>query len=256
MVDREIHTANRARWEAAAPRWAENADRRGLWRRCLAEPELVLSQTERKYLADLKGKRVCVLGSGDNEAVFALAGLGGKMTSVDVAQGQLDVAAERAEVLGVDIEFLRADVTNLSDLPGESFDYVYTGGHVAVWVSDLDRYYAEAARILRQGGVFIVNEYHPFRRIWRHKSASLKVETPYGDRGPFEYQSDDDILRPSSGSLVSYEFNWTIADMINAVLRSGCRIVEIDEYGDHVGDWESAPMHGLPEFFLIVAAKT
>ena len=73
------------------------------------------------------------------------------MTSVDVAQAQLDIASERAERLGLVIEFLRADVTDLSDIPNESFDYVYTGGHVAVWVSDLVRYYAEAALLWRFG---------------------------------------------------------------------------------------------------------
>ncbi|MEM9145176.1 MAG: hypothetical protein AAGC57_03185 [Pseudomonadota bacterium] len=78
----------------------------------------------------------------------------------------------------------------------------------------------------------------------------------YRDRGPFRYQRYADILWPSPGALVSYEYHWTIADMINAVLRSGCQILETEEYGDHVGDWEGAPMHGLPEYFLIIARKT
>ncbi|MEM9097098.1 MAG: class I SAM-dependent methyltransferase [Pseudomonadota bacterium] len=255
MVDREIHNANRARWEAAAPRWAANADNRGLWQRAPREPELVLCQTERDHFGDLQGKRVCVLGSGDNQVVFALAGLGAEVTAVDIAEAQLDIAAERAKTLGLTITFHRADVTDLSAIPGDSFDHVYTGGHVAVWVSDLGRHYAEAARILKPGGSLIVNEYHPFRRIWRGGDAGLVVEMPYTDRGPFRYLSDADVLRPSSGSLISYEYHWTIADMINAVLRSGCQIVEIEEYGSEVSDWEGAPMHGLPEFLLIISQK-
>ena len=54
--------------------------------------------------------------------------------------------------------FVRADVTDLSVLAANTFDLVYTGGHVAVWISDLSQYYAEAGRILRPGGLFIVNE--------------------------------------------------------------------------------------------------
>ncbi len=177
------------------------------------------------------------------------------MTSVDIAQGQLDVAARRAEELRLDIAFLRADVTDLGGLADAHFDHVYTGGHVAVWVSDIWRYYAEAARILRRGGLLVVNEYHPFRRIWRPQGDGLAVATPYGERGPFAYHRNDDILRPSPGPLVSYEFHWTIADMINAVLRAGCQLVAVEEYGEHVGDWEGAPTHGLPEFFLIIAVK-
>ena len=46
---------------------------------------------------------------------------------------ELAVAEERAEELGLDVTFLSADVTDLSALADETFDLVYTGGHVAVW---------------------------------------------------------------------------------------------------------------------------
>src|SRR5687768_10139733 len=95
-----IHAANQRRWEAASERWAQGADSRGLWRRCPQEPELVLSPSELKYLAGIAGKRVCVLGSGDNQVVFALAGLGASVTSVDISHNQLQVAQRRSEELG------------------------------------------------------------------------------------------------------------------------------------------------------------
>jgi hypothetical protein len=82
----EYHGANRNRWEASAENWARGADSRGIWRRCSTEPSLVLSPVELEYLSDVKGKRVCVLGSGDNQVVFALAGLGAEVTSVDIAK--------------------------------------------------------------------------------------------------------------------------------------------------------------------------
>ncbi len=74
MKDR-IHAANRKRWDIASRRWAESADRRGLWQRCPQEPDLVLCEKELEYLGGISGKSVCVLGSGDNQVVFALAGL-------------------------------------------------------------------------------------------------------------------------------------------------------------------------------------
>ncbi|MCD6404822.1 MAG: class I SAM-dependent methyltransferase [Planctomycetes bacterium] len=254
MKDR-IHAANRKRWDAAARRWAEGADSRGYWKRCPQEPELVLCAKELEYLGDISGKRVCVLGSGDNQVVFALAGLGAAVTSVDISQNQLDIAAQRSKTLGLGVSFVRADVTNLSRLADASFDVVYTGGHVAVWVADLAGYYSEAARILRPNGLYIVNEYHPFRRIWQESGDSMIVEFGYLKRGPFEYDLSDDILRGEAGPLKSYEFHWTVADYLNATLRAGCRLLLVDEYGEEVCDWEGAPMHGLPEFLLIIARK-
>lgn len=249
----KMHEMNRKRWDAGSEQWAKGADSRGLWRRCPSEPELVLSAKELEYVADISGKRVCVLGSGDNQVVFALAGLGGMVTSVDISQNQLDVAERRAQELDLSISFIRADVTDLSVIDSNTFDVVYTGGHVAVWVSDIDAYYAEAARIIRPGGLFVVAEYHPFRRIWKESSDQLTVKYSYFERGPFEYDVSEDILRAKPGTMKSYEFHWMISDYINAALKAGCRILEIGEFGENVSDWEGAPLHGLPEFLLIIA---
>lgn len=254
-MTKEHHKANRERWEAGSDQWARSADSRALWQRCPSEPELVLSPRELHYLRDIRGQQVAVLGSGDNQVVFALAGLGATVTSVDISQNQLDVAKRRAEELGLSISFVRADVTDLSTIESTSFDAVYTGGHVAVWVSDLEAFYAEASRILRPGGLFMVSEYHPFRRIWKESSEQLTVEMSYYDRGPFEYDVSEDILHAKPGTMKTYEFHWTISDYVNAVLKSGCRVLETDEFGGHVADWEGIPLQGLPENFLIVAKK-
>lgn len=254
-MSNSLHEANRKRWDAVSESWARGADSRGLWRRCPAEPQLVLCDRELAYLRDIAGKDVCVLGSGDNQVAFALAGLGAKVTSVDISQRQLDVAAGRARELNLAMSFLRADVTDLSAIGDGVFDAVYTGGHVAVWVSDLGAYYAEAARILRENGLLLVAEYHPFRRVWRESKDQLVVEYPYFARGPFEYDVAPSVLNRLPGTFKSYEFHWTICDYINAVLRTGCRLLEVHEFGENVADWEGAPMAGLPEFLLLVAQK-
>ena len=250
-----FHSANKDRWEAASEHWRRAANSRGLWRRCPTEPELVLSDKELHYIAGIAGKRVGVLGSGDNQVVFALAGLGAFVTSVDISQNQLQVAQQRSCELGLAVEFVQADVTDLSAFTSDSFDVIYTGGHVAVWVADLLKYYAEAVRILAPDGLLVISEYHPFRRIWKESKTTLAVESRYLDRGPFEYDYTDNVLSREIGSLKSYEYHWTVADYLNSVISSGCRILFVDEFGEHVSDWEGAPLDGLPEFLLIVARK-
>ena len=125
-----------------------------------------------------------MLGSGDNQVVFALAGLGAKVTSIDISERQIKVARTRAAALGLQVEFRRTDVVDLRGFDDASFDLVYTGGHVAVWVSDLKRYYAEAARILKPERLLVVSEYHPFRRVWSKATTRLDVGFGYFDRGP------------------------------------------------------------------------
>lgn len=251
----EYHEANRKGWDAVSPKWQAGIDQRGAWRRCHREPDQVLWPEERRYLGDVAGQEICVLGSGDNLVVFALAGLGARVTSVDISQVQLDTSARRARELDLDVRFLRADVTDLSAIPDASFDAVYTGGHVAVWVSELRRYYAEAGRILRPGGLFMVNEYHPFRRIWRWGVAPLELEAPYFARGPFQTDRSDEVDGAAPGSIPSYEFHWTVSDYVSAMLAAGCRLLALEEMGDGLEEWENAPLEGLPLYLLLVGRK-
>ncbi len=70
---RDFHEANRRGWDAISPTWQAGIDAMGLWQRCSTEPELVLRPEELAWLRDVRGQTVCVLGSGDNLVVFALA---------------------------------------------------------------------------------------------------------------------------------------------------------------------------------------
>ena len=143
----DLHESNRACWNEWSDWWRQKADQRGAWRKCHLDPTLVLSPEEMSYLGDAQGRDVCVLGSGDNEVVFALAGMGARVTSVDISERQLETAQERAAILGLQVSFLRADVIDLSSIFDATFDVVYTGGHVSVWVSDIGKYYSEAVRV-------------------------------------------------------------------------------------------------------------
>jgi GNAT superfamily N-acetyltransferase len=108
-----IHEANRRRWDAGSAGWARRADTRGIWRECHVDPSLALHPAELNWLGDVSGRCVAVLGSGDNQVVFALAGLGAKVTSVDISEQQIKFARTRAAALGLQVEFRRADVVDL-----------------------------------------------------------------------------------------------------------------------------------------------
>ena len=231
-----------------ADSWRKMSDQRGVWRKCHRDPALVFLPHEMRFLGDVRGKDVCVLGSGDNEAVFALAGMGANVTSVDISEKQLEVARERAAILELAITCVRADVTDLADIPESSFDLVYTGGHVSVWISDLRRFHAEAVRILRPHGWFIISEYHPLRYMW-HESDGPSPRHRYFDRGPYEYLSDEG--RPQ------IEFHWTVADHIQAVLDAGCVLVHVEEQGEGKGqsDYDQWIPEALPKNLFIVGQK-
>ena len=257
----EIHEDNRTVWDGWANWWASERDAKGIWKRCHREPELVFLPGEMELLHDVDSKDVCVLASGDNETVFALAGMGAKVTSVDISQNQLDIAARRADELGLDVTFLRSDATDISSLRAESFDLVYTGIGVTVWISDIRKYYGEAVRILKSGGVFIVKDGHPFPAVLSNE-APLEKHTNYFERGPYEFVSNE--------GHTGHEHYWTVGDHVRAVLDAGCELVTLDEVGqiyagqmmgsqyDHTqvdDDSNKSDRLTLPAYLLIAARK-
>ena len=66
------HEANRRRWDAGSASWAFHADTRGIWEKCHRDPTLTLHAAELKWLSDIAGKNVAVLGSGDIIQICAM----------------------------------------------------------------------------------------------------------------------------------------------------------------------------------------
>lgn len=242
------HEANKVFWDASTQWWKEREDKRGLWMKAHEDPALVLSSAEMPFLTDIGDKDVCVLGSGDNEVAFALAGLGGHVTSVDISERRLAVAVDRACTLGLELTFIQADVTDLAQLEANSFDLVYTGGHMSVWISDIQKYYSEAVRILKPDRLFVVNEYHPVRRMWLD-AGGPEPHHSYFNRGPYSYTSEEE--------LPTFEYHWTVADHIQSVVDGGCRIVKVEEHGEKIEDeyWMAVDLKKLPAYLLIVGRK-
>jgi hypothetical protein len=87
------HEANRKHWDAAAPEWQRLRDGDQLWRQCPQQPALAFAGEAldmiQQFAEDLSGKQVCVIGSGDNYAAFALAGMGAAVTSTDISEQRL-----------------------------------------------------------------------------------------------------------------------------------------------------------------------
>ena len=96
----EFHEANRKSWNAAARADWGQGDKTRDWQECFRDASKIFGETELKWFSVVSGKKVCVLGSGDNLAVFALAGLGADVTSVDISEEQLAIAHKRASQLG------------------------------------------------------------------------------------------------------------------------------------------------------------
>ena len=260
----EIHEANRRRWDDMAEDWEERLNRDGFWRRSHREHELAFEgkafETIREMVGTLDGKRVRVIGSGDNLAAYALAGLGARVTSTDISEERLRLAADRADALDLSIEFVRSDAARLDSLSDSSFDLVCSTNGFFVWIADLYGVFSEVARILKSGGAYVFYDVHPFTRPWKEQVAPVEMTKIYWDSGPFHGSGED-----------SFEHHWTLADLLNPLTQAGLVLMKVIESpardstywqgrngaagtDDALLDWRVNPRAGLPAWLTVAAS--
>ena len=211
----------------------------------------------RKYLPELKGRRILLPSSGDNHAAFALAMMGAHVTSADISERQLENAAVIAEQLGLDIEFICDDTMKLSHIRDQAYDMVYTSNGTLSWISDIDSMYRNICRVLKPGGYSVMYDMHPFNR-------------------PFSGEAWKAPLIVKSYHDVFPDLHWRLQDVINAQVRAGlclCELAELpaadasfwfsyaelqakspDEL-EGINDWKQNPMAALPAWVTTISRK-
>jgi SAM-dependent methyltransferase len=130
---------------------AHRSLRRGGGRRGLPKPV-------RERLPDLEGRHVLHLGAGAGRETAALIGLGALVTGVDGSEETVRATRKRLP----DAALVAADVQELPvELRRGRFDVVYSSWGTLALVSDLTRWAAGIAAVLRRGGVLIAYDEHP-----------------------------------------------------------------------------------------------
>jgi SAM-dependent methyltransferase len=97
------------------------------------------------------------LGCGGGQASLRLAVRGYHVTGVDFAPTAIALARENAKRAGVDVRFIEADCLALA-LPDAAFDLVVDNHALhCILGDDRARFLAEAARVLRPGGLLFTD---------------------------------------------------------------------------------------------------
>ena len=110
-------------------------------------------------LAPKAGEHVLDLGCGTGGVTELMAGSGARVVGIDLAPGLIEIAKQRAEERGLDIEYHVGDCENL-DLPDASFDAV--GSSVGIMFSpDHAASARELARVTQPGGRIALANWKP-----------------------------------------------------------------------------------------------
>lgn len=206
----------------ARPEESSAASNRDAWDRLADDPQFggagPLPDSPTEALASLDewvsregvaGKALLCLGAGGGRHGPLLARAGASVTVVDFSERQLDHDRRAAEAHRLDLRTLCASIDDLRALPASSFDIVIQPVS-ACYVPDVERVYAEVARVLRPGGLYVMQHKQP---------ASLQV----GDDGKIAVASIDGARLPASTAAHRESGTTEYLHPLEALLGGLCR---------------------------------
>lgn len=127
--------------------------------------------------------RILDVGTGTGYFAILLAGLGHRVTGIDLTPAMLEEAREECTMMGAEAEFLEMDAQKLS-FPDNTFDVVLSRN--LTWtLPDPEQAYREWFRVLEPGGVLLNfdADYASNVRNQNQKASYIRPDEVYGHCG-------------------------------------------------------------------------
>lgn len=157
---------------------------------------------------------------------------GADVTGVDFSPAAIESARELAEQAGLPARFVCSDIYELDKNLEGSFDIVFTSIGVLCWLKDLDAWAKTIAHFLKPAGFFYIMDAHPLMYTF-DEEGTWQFYLPYF-HNPAPYIWDDenaDYMDPTyKTNEPTYEWQWAVSDIINAVIGAGLRLEFFNEY--------------------------
>ncbi|MCH4887859.1 class I SAM-dependent methyltransferase [Acidaminobacter sp. JC074] len=196
---------------------------------------LSLKPVHIKELGDLKGKKILHLLCHIGLDSLSLARLGASVVGVDISENAVDIAKELSEKNKLDARFICTDVYGLKDVLEEDFDIVFASHGVTCWLKDLDEFMSMAYSYLKPGGFFYLMDGHPVSMIMSNEpdGEDIRVAGTYFKENtePSFYEGSEDYAdKEVIIDAPTYEWHYTVSDILNSVGQSGLRLTSFNEH--------------------------
>ncbi len=189
--------------EWARPVPSDPAANREAWDRLAGDPRFTggaAGGALDPWLPALRGKDVLCLGAGGGRHGPLLAREGANVTVVDLSDRQLEIDRKGG------VRAVQASMDDLGALGAASFDLVVQPVS-ACYVPDVGRVHAEVARVLRPGGLYVV----------QHKQPAGELPCVEG------------LAFPSRTEAGTTEFVHTLEALLGGLCRAGFVIEDVEE---------------------------
>jgi SAM-dependent methyltransferase len=174
------------------------------------------TETDFRLLGNLTGKRVLELGCAGGQNLVAMAKQGAHAIGLDFSAEQLAAARRLAEQEKVKVELHKGDLAELVFLRAESIDVVFSAYALGL-VTDLNRVFRQAHRVLKQGAPIVFSLPHPASHLIDDDDPvqPLLIRRSYFDRSNVSYDWE---------GLPLSAHHHTVSDLFTGLGRANFRV--------------------------------
>ena len=200
-----------------------------------------LRSIELDLLGDVAGRSLLHLQCHFGMDTLSLARLGANVTGVDFSEPAVAAARSLARELQLPARFIRSNLYDLTRVLHQQFDLVFTSYGVLCWLPDLPGWARVVARFLRLGGSFVIVDDHPMIGSMEEAGGRLEAVHSMFRTEANEFVSTGTYADPTLRlePLTAYDWSWTVAGMVSALLDAGLRIDRLRELP--VSGWKCYP---------------
>lgn len=210
----------------------------------------VLRAFEVAEVGEVSGKRLVHLQCHIGLDTLSWANRGARVVGLDFSVPAVEAAREFATEIGVDAQFVAADVYNAVEALGEErFDVVYTGLGALCWLPELSCWARVVERLLAPGGFLYLAEFHPFADTL-DEAEGKTVTFDYFDEGPHLWSDSGSYAESevATGQNTTVQYKHQLGTVVSAVASAGLQLEFLHEHDATLFQRFAALVRGPDDF--------
>jgi SAM-dependent methyltransferase len=185
---------------------------------------------ELEEVGDVSGKTLVHLQCHFGLDTLAWARRGARVVGLDFSGPAIQAASDIAADIGVEAEFVQADLYDAPRvLGGRRFEIVYTGLGALTWLPDLRRWAEIVASLVQPGGFLYLSEFHPFSWVFGDDDLTIEHDYFHHRLEVDEPGTYADLEAPTEHNRTE-EWQHSLGEVVTAVIDAGLTLEFLHEH--------------------------
>jgi SAM-dependent methyltransferase len=186
---------------------------------------------------NLKDKIIAQLPCNNGRELLSLMKFGAKKgIGFDISDTAIMEAEKLKNISNLNVEFNRIDILEIDDTYNNTIDFIYISEGSLLWFYSLNEYFKIISKLLKQDGIILVYEMHPFAYFFQPSNDLNEVPTldnflSYFEKGLLSNKSGLDYIGGEKYEAKEcFSYMHKFSDIINSIVNNCIGIEKIEEY--------------------------